>query len=196
MKALALALVLALALLAPAVAEAKPKRAKCAAVKKVKKKKRTCKRVTRLSSRAATTLLGAPGGFSTPAPFAIAADPVAPPPPTTPENPDEPAPPPTLPPIYSNPRAVQVQAFEFGLQLSKSTVLSGDVRVEFNSMRAEDPHDLRVLRESTLYAFDEQAPGAVTAKTLDLSPGRWKLFCSLPEHEELGMKATLTVTPG
>ena len=54
---------------------------------------------------------------------------------------------PVLPPIYSNPYAVQVQGFEFGLQLSKATVSAGDVRVEFNLARAEDPHNLWLVRE-------------------------------------------------
>ena len=52
-----------------------------------------------------------------------------------------------LPPIYSNPYAVQVQGFEFGLQLSKAAVSAGDVRVEFNLARAEDPHNLWLVRE-------------------------------------------------
>jgi plastocyanin len=101
-----------------------------------------------------------------------------------------------LPPIYSNPYAVQVQGFEFGLQLSKATVSAGDVRVEFNLSRAEDPHNLWLLREDgtgTPYSFDEEPSGAVVARTLALTRGRWKLFCSLPGHEAAGMRAVLTV---
>ena len=101
-----------------------------------------------------------------------------------------------LPPIYTNPYAVQVQAFEFGLQLSKATVSAGDVRVEFNLSLAEDPHNLWLVREDgtgTPHGFDEEPSGAVAAKTLALTRGRWKLFCSLSGHEAAGMRAVLTV---
>jgi plastocyanin len=101
-----------------------------------------------------------------------------------------------LPPIYSNPYAVQVQGFEFGLQLSKASVSAGDVRVEFNLTRAEDPHNLWLVREDGAgapFSFDEEQSGAVVAKTLALTRGRWKLFCSLTGHEAAGMRATLTV---
>jgi hypothetical protein len=207
-----LALIVALALLplaATPAASAKRKsvapKAKCAAVKKPGRRavRRACARMRtiRLESRSSIALLGAPGGFATPAPFATqqpasaGAAPVVP----SPGTGEEPVATPTLPPIYSNPRAVQVQAFEFGLQLSKSAVLSGSVRVEFNSTRAEDPHDLNLVREDgsgTLHRFDEQPSGAVSSQSLPLSTGRWTLFCSLTGHEALGMKATLTVNPG
>ena len=147
------------------------------------------------TSRAA--LIGVPAGaFSAPAPFATAPAPTAdaaaaptPAPVTAPSGP-------VLPPIYSNPYAVQVQGFEFGLQLSKATVSAGDVRVEFNLARAEDPHNLWLVREDgagSAYSFDEEPSGAVVARTLALTRGRWKLFCSLNGHEAAGMRATLTV---
>jgi signal transduction histidine kinase len=43
------------------------------------------------------------------------------------------------------------------------------------------------------YVFDEEPSGAVVARTLALTRGRWKLFCSLNGHEAAGMRATLTV---
>jgi hypothetical protein len=151
------------------------------------------------SSRAA--LIGVPDSFAAPLPFATAA-PAAPDAPAYPGAPAPapatvPEPPgPTLPPIYSNPYAVQVQGFEFGLQLSKAAVSAGNVRVEFNLARAEDPHNLWLVREDgggSPYVFDEEPSGAVVARTLALTRGRWKLFCSLNGHEAAGMRATLTV---
>jgi plastocyanin len=152
----------------------------------------------RLVGESRAGVLGVPGSFAATAPFAPAPAPVAA---GTPPVADQPAPvttpePVVLPPIYSNPYAVQVQGFEFGLQLSKATVSAGDVRVEFNLSRAEDPHNLWLLREDgtgTPYSFDEEPSGAVVARTLALTRGRWKLFCSLPGHEAAGMRAVLTV---
>jgi uncharacterized cupredoxin-like copper-binding protein len=38
-------------------------------------------------------------------------------------------------------------------------------------------------------------PGASETLTVDLPPGGYVLFCSLPGHESLGIKGTLTVRP-
>jgi len=136
---------------------------------------------------------GLPAALTVPATFSPAPASDSPAPvPTPAPTPDGPS----LPPIYSNPYAVQVQAFEFGFQLSKANVSAGNVRVEFNLSRAEDPHNLMLVRADgtgPLYDFDEQPSGAVVATTLPLTAGRWTLFCSLPNHQAQGMQATLTV---
>ena len=152
----------------------------------------------RLVGAAGGGLLGVPGAFAAPVPFAT--EPSGAPAAAVPGTP-QPAPTPVpegpvLPPIYSNPYAVQIQGFEFGLQLSKANVSAGDVRVEFNLSRAEDPHNLWLIREDGTgsgHTFDEEPSGAVVAKTLPLTRGRWKVFCSLNGHEAVGMRATLTV---
>jgi uncharacterized cupredoxin-like copper-binding protein len=102
------------------------------------------------------------------------------------------------PPIYSNPRALQVRGFEFGLRLSKASVLAGEVRVEFNLIGAEDPHNLILARADgrDVMTFHEQPAGEVLARMLPLTAGRWRLFCSLPGHQEAGMEADLEVVPG
>ena len=67
---------------------------------------------------------------------------------------------------------------EFGLQLSKATVSAGDVRVEFNLSRAEDPHNLWLVREDgtgTPYSFDEEpsaVSGARSGRALASLPSR------------------------
>ena len=97
---------------------------------------------------------------------------------------------PVLPPIYSNLRRPGP-----GLRV-RPPALQGDVRVEFNLARAEDPHNLWLVREDgagSAYSFDEEPPGAVVAETVALTRGRWKLFCSLDGHEAASMRATLTV---
>jgi hypothetical protein len=167
------------------------------AVRKGRSRPRICARFQLGRVTATTRFL--PHGSAAPAAPAPSATPV-------PGTPGVPAPTPTptptpsgpvLPTIPTNPWAVQVQAFEFGLQLSKPAVSAGSVRVEFNLARAEDPHNLMLVRADgtgPLYTFDEQPSGAVVAKSFPLTAGRWTLFCSLPEHEASGMRATLTVS--
>src|SRR5215210_5407160 len=102
-----------------------------------------------------------------------------------------------LPP--SNPFAVQVVSGEFFLRLSKPEVHAGDVRVEFNNITAEDPHDLHLMRTDAtgaVYSFGELQSGQVEAKTLRLNVGTWQLFCALPQHAERGMSAKLRVVAG
>ena len=116
------------------------------------------------------------------------------PPPDTPapDDPDF-----TVPPPDDNPHALQVVSGEFYLNLSKGTVLSGPVRVEFNNAFAEDPHDLHLARQDgtgASYAFGTLKAGGIEAKTLNLSTGAWQLFCALPEHASRGMTAKLNVS--
>jgi plastocyanin len=88
-----------------------------------------------------------------------------------------------------------VIAREFQLSLSRLKVPAGDLTVEFNTMFAEDPHDLVVVGDDdVVMRFDESPPGWVGWKTTRLKPGAYLLFCSLPEHEQLGMRANLNVT--
>jgi uncharacterized cupredoxin-like copper-binding protein len=83
------------------------------------------------------------------------------------------------------------------LILSRTTVLAGEVKVEFNNAFAEDPHDLLVERaggSGASYAFPELGAGEVDRRTVALDAGEWRLRCTIPTHAERGMKAALTVT--
>lgn len=99
------------------------------------------------------------------------------------------------PPAPSGPARVQVLAREYSFTLSRTEVPAGKVIVEFVN-GGEDPHNLH-LEEPTAGteagAFPTSAPKTHLDLTLELKPGTYTLFCSLPEHEAKGMKATLTV---
>ena len=98
----------------------------------------------------------------------------------------------TLPP--PNPRSVSVNSTEFAFTLSQATVSAGDVRVQFDNSRAEDPHQLSIDGpDPDFWTFAEVGPGDVTQQTISMRPGRHVLVCPLPGHEELGMRAVLTV---
>lgn len=93
-----------------------------------------------------------------------------------------------------NPRSVSVASTEWAFTLSQPTVASGTVRIEFDNSRAEDPHKLTVDGPVPHYwAFSEVEAGGVTVERIVMPAGRYVLFCPLPEHEERGMRAVLTV---
>jgi hypothetical protein len=147
-----------------------------------------------LPARGAAVPVGGPGA---PAPY--------PAPAPTPAPGDDPAPPPPPPPPVPGATGHSLQArtddsdpAHLKLLLSATTVLAGDVRIEFNNAYAEDPHDLVVERADgtgASFAFDELAAGAVRARTVALTAGTWRLRCTIPTHAERGMSATLAVTP-
>ena len=106
-----------------------------------------------------------------------------------PGNPGTPSPPAPLPDYVS------VTATEYRLALSRALVGRGRVTVELRN-KGEDPHDLLVTPEggdTPVLQFPETDPDVHTASAVDLAAGRYRLFCSLPGHADLGMTATLRV---
>jgi hypothetical protein len=94
-------------------------------------------------------------------------------------------------------RSVQVKAREYSLTLSRTLVGAGEVMVEFNTVLAEDPHDLwlRDSRGGERRLFGETAPELVPPprQAFPIAAGGYVLFCALPGHEALGMRAPLAV---
>jgi plastocyanin len=87
----------------------------------------------------------------------------------------------------------EISATELQLQLSRPSVTAGPTIVEQNNA-GQDPHNLIVEKGdgSLLYSFAELAPGGRQRQTLNLTHGTWTLYCSLLNHRDLGMQATLT----
>jgi hypothetical protein len=134
----------------------------------------------------------APTPTPTPTPSPAPGDPGGDPPPP---------PPPPLP--TGSASALQVRTDDSNpdrlkLVLSRTSVTTGKVKVEFNNGTAQDPHNL-VLEpldaSGDLQVFGELAKGEVTTKTVTLGTGTWKVYCALLDHEAKGMTATLTVAP-
>lgn len=91
---------------------------------------------------------------------------------------------------------VQVSGKEFWYALSRRAVAPGTAIVEFVNF-GEDPHDMRIRRVggTRTYKTPLVQPGGYFDLELKLVPGRYKLWCSIANHEALGMKAMLTVRP-
>ena len=91
-----------------------------------------------------------------------------------------------------------VKAVEYTYTLSRPEVSAGEVIVELNN-QGEDPHNLVLEHEGTEDPQLEipSTPSVSQASAqLTLSPGTYRLYCSLYKHEAKGMVATLVVSGG
>jgi plastocyanin len=89
--------------------------------------------------------------------------------------------------------AEDTEAFRF--VLSRPTVPAGKVIIEFVN-HGQDEHNLNAVEESegsVAGSLPNTPSNGHLSLTVDLRPGSYTLFCSLPGHEAKGMKATLVV---
>jgi plastocyanin len=115
--------------------------------------------------------------------------------------------PPIAPPILALPQPapepepepeanrLAVKSSEYYFVLSRLSVKAGDVTIELNN-RGEDPHNLNLQLEGdagTPLEIPETDSEQRNVASFDLPAGKYRLWCSLPEHEEKGMHTTLTV---
>lgn len=92
---------------------------------------------------------------------------------------------------------LSVKADEWSYTLSRPEVAAGKVIVELNN-QGEDNHNLKLQREGSAeppLAVPEAAPDEHTTAGFNLSAGTYRLYCSLFEHDQKGMHATLVVGP-
>lgn len=94
---------------------------------------------------------------------------------------------------------VQVRGVEFDLTLSRDRVAPGRVLVQFVNA-GEDAHDLQLQRVShgspagPRRGLGEVSAGEYANLEARLRRGsRYRLWCSLRDHRQLGMEATLKV---
>lgn len=89
---------------------------------------------------------------------------------------------------------IQVTAIEYRLLLSRGVVHAGPVDLE-EIDGGMDPHDLdlRHGHSPSVTSEPQLLPGQRFDGVVDLHPGVYHLWCSLPGHWKLGMHAILRV---
>ncbi|HEX4034534.1 MAG TPA: hypothetical protein VHX66_08830 [Solirubrobacteraceae bacterium] len=89
---------------------------------------------------------------------------------------------------------IQVTTVEYRLLLSRAVVHAGPVDLE-EIDAGMDPHDLdlRYGHSPTVIPEPQLLPGQRYDGVVDLRPGVYHLWCSLPGHWKLGMHAILRV---
>ncbi len=97
------------------------------------------------------------------------------------------------------PPRIGIVAKEFKLTFTRPYVKAGNLILQFDN-QGEDVHNLRIGPGRGGPAFARIAntrPRQQTTVEVPLRPGRYRLWCSLPRHAKLGMKAVLKVArPG
>ena len=109
-------------------------------------------------------------------------------------SPAPPAPEPTPEPEPEANR-LAVKSAEYYFVLSRPSVQAGELTIELNN-RGEDPHNLNLQlegEEGEPLEIPETPSLARSVATFDLPAGQYRLWCSLPEHEERGMYTSLQV---
>jgi plastocyanin len=123
--------------------------------------------------------------------------PVATPPSTPPGAAPAPAPTPTPTPTPTPaplPSRTGVDLGEYWLVPAYRTLAAGPVELNATNFGMDD-HNLTVdsAAGSRLGQVDLAPAGGTGTLTLNLSAGQYELYCSLFDHDALGMNATLTV---
>jgi hypothetical protein len=97
------------------------------------------------------------------------------------------------------PARMLVTADEWMLLTSRQAVKAGRVQVQLYN-RGEDAHDIAARRVNRLaervgrtWRIRETRPGELGEATWRLRSGKYRLWCTLREHEALGMRASLRV---
>jgi hypothetical protein len=132
-----------------------------------------------------------------PVPPAIGLPPVAAPAPA-PEPAPIPGPEPEPLPRRVSVKAEDDKAEAFSFTLSRLFVISGEITIELNN-QGQDPHNLNIRPEGSEdppLEVGEAGPGEHRVARVTLAPGTYRLWCSLPQHEEWGMNVGLEVKDG
>jgi plastocyanin len=92
-------------------------------------------------------------------------------------------------------RGVTIAAREYSFDPAKVVVTGGGGRLRVTlANRGSLAHDVRVLKGDRdlggTQSFEGKSPHATT---VDLKPGHYRLICSVGDHAQLGMRASLEV---
>jgi plastocyanin len=97
------------------------------------------------------------------------------------------------------PARMLVTADEWMLLTSRQSVKAGRVEIQLYN-RGEDAHDIAARRVDRLgrrvgrtFHIRETQPGELAEATWRLRSGKYRLWCTLREHESAGMRAGLRV---
>jgi uncharacterized cupredoxin-like copper-binding protein len=86
---------------------------------------------------------------------------------------------------------VPVSETEFKITMGSTNLKAGEIAFEVSD-DGKIPHDLAI--KGTSDKTKEIAPGSNAELKVTLKPGTYVLYCSIPGHEQAGMKQSITVS--
>lgn len=90
-------------------------------------------------------------------------------------------------------RTVKVSETEFKIKLPESSLPAGSYTFDVEN-DGKIPHDLVVKGQGVDEATKTIDGGGSASLSVDLKPGTYDLYCSIPGHKEAGMDVKLTVS--
>jgi uncharacterized cupredoxin-like copper-binding protein len=89
-------------------------------------------------------------------------------------------------------QTVDVTETDFKIALPSTTLKAGPITFDVKN-DSQDQHDLVVTGNGITEGTPRFGGGQTKTLKVTLKPGTYKLFCSVPGHEQLGMKLNITV---
>ena len=82
-----------------------------------------------------------------------------------------------------------------GFAFTKTSVTAKAGTVTLNAMNPQSvAHDISIKGNGVNVTGDQVSNGGTSTVTADLKAGTYEFYCSVPGHEQAGMKGTLTVS--
>ena len=87
----------------------------------------------------------------------------------------------------------QVSEVDYKIRLPETTLKAGKYTFEVKN-EGKVPHNLVVKGTGVDEATSDLAPGISESLIVELKPGSYEFYCSIPGHKQLGMDQKVTVT--
>ena len=92
-------------------------------------------------------------------------------------------------------QVIDIPISDSGFSFTKTSVTAKAGTVTLNAMNPQSvPHDISLKGNGVDVKGSEVDNGGTSTVTADLKPGTYEFYCSVPGHEQAGMKGTLTVS--
>jgi plastocyanin len=148
------------------------------------------------SASGTTTTTASPGGTSAPAPATsapTASTPAAPPPGKSPKATTGTPAPPSSPAAATTLKLAANPAGQLAYEPKQLNAKAGKVTIDFANASPIE-HDVAVAQGSSIVGQTPVFSGGAKTLSLNLKPGTYKFFCTVPGHRQAGMEGTLTVS--
>ena len=90
-------------------------------------------------------------------------------------------------------QSVSVSEVDYKIRLPETTLKAGKYSFDVQN-EGKVPHNLVVQGTGVDEATSDLAPGVSESLTVELKPGTYDFFCSIPGHKQLGMDQKVTVS--